>query len=116
MAQVMFVVQGYKDKEKRPDSTALEELVREEPDVMRYYCALRSTAAVICGMSSKAYSQYFKVGLQREPAKRGSEGYTVEGFKEVGEAAVPEKWKKIVETVHLLYSFSLFTNGKQDKS
>lgn len=97
----MFIVQMRREREKMLDLYTLETMLRESD--LAIYGKLPSINAIICSMNAKAYSSRFEVKLTHDLTKKGSKGYTIDGYKEEGEAKIPEDWKALVGKIHLLY-------------
>lgn len=97
MGNVTFVVRA----QKGVDLDTLEELLREND--FGTFTKLRSTNELICDGSRESYAATFGVELLHDPTKNGVAGYTVSGYKEIGTATIPNKWKDQIVEAHLLY-------------
>lgn len=97
MGNIAFVVRA----QKGVDLDALTETL-EEARIWRF-CKLTSINALICEGDEKLYSSLFGVDLLHDPTKQGTDGYTVGGYKEKGEASIPREWKGLIQNVSLLY-------------
>ena len=97
MGNIAFVVRAQKGVDLDVLTEALEEAR------MWRFCKLTSINALICEGDERLYSSLFGVELLYDPAKQGTDGYTIGGYKEKGEASIPREWRDLIQNITLLY-------------
>ncbi len=96
---VNFIIQIHRDREIDLDSV-VERLQTEGVTVS---AKLKSTRQLICAVDPATYSTRFKVELEYDKTMAGRPGYTTNGYKEQGNASIPNDWDDFAKIIHLSY-------------